>query len=148
MAGTIEQNEADTHADTCCAGANWAFIEYTGEMCEVSPFLSDYEPVTEIPLARCCTVWTLKETGQEYLLVGNQMLWFGASLPHSLINPNQIREYSHEVFDDPFCNTFGIKADNFFIPFDTVGTILYFELRAPTQWEIKNLPVLLLTGEE
>ena len=100
--GTVARNEMDTHADTCCAGANWVLMEYTGEICEVSPFLSDYEPVTEIPLARCGTVWTSPDTGEEFLLVGEQMLWFGDSLPHSLINPNQIREYGINVCDDPF----------------------------------------------
>ena len=49
------------------------------------------EPVKEIPpVPRSCTVWTSLDTGQEYLLVGDQMLWFGTQLDHSLINPNQI----------------------------------------------------------
>ncbi len=46
--GTVARNEADTHADTCCAGANWKLMEYTGEMCEVSLFLNEYDLVTEI----------------------------------------------------------------------------------------------------
>ena len=84
---TISQNELDTHVDTCCAGTNWALMKYTGEICEVSPFLNTYDPVKEIPVARCCTVWTSEESGEEYLLVGDQMLWFGNSLENSLINP-------------------------------------------------------------
>ena len=59
-------------------------------MCEVSPFLDECDPVKEIPVARCATVYTSHESGEEFLLVGDQMLWFGESLPHSLINPNQI----------------------------------------------------------
>ena len=51
-------NELDTHADTSCADANWALLEYTGEICEVSPFLTTYDPIQEIPVAQCCTVWT------------------------------------------------------------------------------------------
>ena len=38
---------------------NWNPMLYTGEHCEVSPFLSTYDPVQEVPIARCCTVWTL-----------------------------------------------------------------------------------------
>jgi hypothetical protein len=34
----------DTHADTCCAGANWALMDLTGNICEVTPFLESYEP--------------------------------------------------------------------------------------------------------
>ena len=49
--------------------------------------LSSYDPVQEIAIARCCTVSTLNEV-KEYLLVGNEMLWFGNTLADSPINPN------------------------------------------------------------
>ena len=52
----MARDELDTHADTSCTGANWALLEYTGEICEVSPFLTTYDPIQEIPVARCCTV--------------------------------------------------------------------------------------------
>ena len=147
--GHIARNELDTHADTCCAGANWALMELTGEVCEVTPFLDSYEPITEIPLARCGTVWTDPLTTQDYLLVGDQMLWFGSQLSNSLLNPNQIRAYGVGVFDNPFDpNTnFGVASDEAFIPFDTKGTIIYFESRVPNEWELSHLPVILLTGE-
>jgi hypothetical protein len=57
-AGHIAQNEMDMHADMCCAGANWSLMELTGEVCDVNPFLDSYQPINEIPVARCCTVWT------------------------------------------------------------------------------------------
>ena len=117
-------------------------MEFTNEVCEVSPFLNTYEPVKEIPVARCCTVWTSPYTGAEYLLVGDQMLWFGEQLKHSLINPNQIREYGIQVYDDPFnMHQFGIDGGDVFIPFDTTGTIVHFESRVPTDWEEKHLPI-------
>lgn len=55
----------DTHADTCCAGANWRLMELTGEQ---NPFLDSYKPVKEIQVARCCTVWTDPTYSQEYLI--------------------------------------------------------------------------------
>jgi hypothetical protein len=61
----------DTHVDTCCAGANWSLMDLTGEICDVNPFLDTYQPITEIPVARCCTVWTDQVDSQEYLLVGD-----------------------------------------------------------------------------
>ena len=107
----MARNELDTDADTSCAGANWALLEYTGEICEVSPFLTTYDPIQEIPVARCCTVWTSDQTGIDYLLVGDQMLWFGTLLPNSLLNPNQIRAFGLEVFDNPFNDQeFGIDG--------------------------------------
>ena len=66
--GTIGRNEMDTHADTCCAGANWKLLDSTNEVCEVTPFLDSYEPVKEVMVARCGTVWTSPDTGREYLL--------------------------------------------------------------------------------
>jgi hypothetical protein len=42
--GHVSKNEMDTHADTCCAGANWALMDLTGNICEVTPFLESYEP--------------------------------------------------------------------------------------------------------
>lgn len=54
----VAQNELDTHMDTCCAGANWALLELTGDVCEVTPLLDMYQLINKIPLARCGTVWT------------------------------------------------------------------------------------------
>ena len=112
--GHTAMNELDTHADTCCAGANWSLLEFTGQICEVAPFLDSYDPIQEIPIARCCTVRTSEDDSTEYLLVGDKMLWFETRLKHSLINPNQIRAYGLEVVDNPFKQDdgeFGIKTD-------------------------------------
>jgi hypothetical protein len=100
--GTIGGNEMDTHADTCCAGANWQLLDFTNEVCKVTPFLDSYELVKEVMVARCSTVWMSPNTGWEYLLVGNQMLWFGSEMDHLLINPNQICEYGIPVYDNAF----------------------------------------------
>jgi hypothetical protein len=83
----------DTHANACCAGTNWSLMELTGEVCNVNPFLDLYQLISEIPVAQCCTVWTDQHNSMEYLLVRDQMLWFGTLLPNSLINPNQLHAY-------------------------------------------------------
>jgi hypothetical protein len=49
-------------------------MELTGEICDVNPFLASYQPVQEILVARCCTVWTNQNTSMEYFLVADQML--------------------------------------------------------------------------
>jgi hypothetical protein len=147
--GTIGRNEMDTHADTCCAGANWKLLDSTNKVCKVTPFLDSYEPVKEVMVARCGTVWTSPDTGHEYLLVGDQMLWFRSQMDHSPIYPNQIREYGLPVYNDPFSKQqFGIDGNEAFIPFNTTGTIVYFETRVPMDWETRNLPIIMLTGEE
>ena len=123
-------------------------MELTNEVCDVSPFLNTYAPVKEIPVGRCCTVWTCNDTGREILLVTDQMLWFGSQMEHSLINLNQICEYCLPVFDIPFdTDGYGIDGDDIFIPFDTTGMVVYFESCVLTEWEEKHLPILLLTGD-
>ena len=72
------------------------------------------------------------QTGVDYLLVGDQMLWFGTRLPNSLLNPNQIRAYDE----------FGIDGHDAFIPFDTTGTIVHFDSRVPSAWEKTHLPIV------
>ena len=39
MPKTIARNEMDTLADTSCAGPNWALIELTGQVCNVTGFM-------------------------------------------------------------------------------------------------------------
>ena len=90
----------------------------------------------------------MDEHGNDYLLVADQMLWFGKLLGNSLINPNQIRNFGIELNDNPYSDgDFGITFESTFIPFDATGTIVYFESRVPTEWEEKHLPVILLTAE-
>ena len=122
-------------------------MHYTGEICEVYPFLNTYVPVQDTPVARCCTVWTYDE-GKEYLLVGDEMLWFGTSLENSLIITNQIRAYGISINDDPFNeNKLGIDAEELFIPIDTMGTVVHFESRVPTEWKTTHLRVILITAD-
>ena len=143
----VARNKLDSHADICCAGANWTPMLYTGEHCEVSPFLSTYNLVQEVLIARCRTVWT-SDKGKEYLLVGDEMLWFGNTLANSLINPNQLRAYGILVKEDPFnANDFGIDAYEDLIQFDTTRTIVYFIYRVPKEWETTHLPVILITAD-
>jgi len=145
----MAQNEMDTHADTGCAGSNWRILWYTGQVCEVSPFLPTYDAVNEIPVAGCGTVWSSPSTGQDYLLVGDQFLYFGEVLPNSLLNPNQLRAFGIGVNDNPFDESqdIGIDCGDEFIPLRTIGTNVYFESRVPTDWEVKHLPRIYITSD-
>ena len=88
--GFVGRNEMDSHADTSCAGANWKAIELTGLTCDVFPLAQDYDAVKDVPVATCATAVT--DNAGETIIVGcHQMLYFGTSLPYSLLNPNQLR---------------------------------------------------------
>ena len=84
--GFVGRNEMDSHADTSCAGANWKAIELTGLTCAASPFTQDYDAVKDVPVATRATAVT-DDSGETIILACHQMLYFGTSLPHSLLNP-------------------------------------------------------------
>ena len=92
--------EADTHADTCVAGANMLALEATGEVCEVQGYSSELGTIKDVPVVRAATAWENTESGETIVLIFNQILWYGNRLPISLINPNQLRHNGYRVCDD------------------------------------------------
>jgi hypothetical protein len=146
--GTIALNELDNHADTICVGKNWRVLEYSGELCSVSPFSTAYDPTPNIPVARCATTYTCPDSGQSVLLIADQVLYFGDSMDHSLINPQQIRSNGYSLCDDPWDpnRTLGLDTDHFFIPFFTTGSVIHFASAFPSRWDLDNLPIIQLTA--
>ena len=85
--GRIELN---SHADTVVLGSNCVVLHHTGKVCEVSPYVDEYDAITDVSVVRGATFWTDQHTNKEYILVFNEALWMGDTLTHSLINPNQL----------------------------------------------------------
>jgi hypothetical protein len=96
--GTEGRAKLDTRADTSCCGKNFWLDELTGQTCNVSPFSSSYDPMLDVQVATCLTAYT-DEFARTWILVFNEVLWFGTSMDHSLINPNQIRMTGISVSD-------------------------------------------------
>ena len=84
--------EIDNHADTTCIGKNFRVISFTSEVCSVSPYLSEYESMEDIPICTAATAVDL-DTGETIILEFGQGLWFEDRMSHSLINPNQCRSF-------------------------------------------------------
>ena len=99
--------ELDSHADTVVLGSNAVVLHYTGNKCKVSPYSDEYEAISNVPVVRGATLWTDQNDNQGYILMFNEALWMGDSIPHSLINPNQLRAYSTLV-----CRILGLTALN------------------------------------
>ena len=68
--------ELDSHADTTVAGSNCVVLSYTGKECDVTPYRDDYQPVQNIPIVSAATAWQSPTTGQTYILVFNEALWW------------------------------------------------------------------------
>ena len=138
--------EVDTRADTCCAGMNFRPVEYTGMTCDVSPFHDQYEAMKGVPVATCATAYDFPD-GTTAILIFHESLYFGQSMDHSLINPNQIRLNGIMLSDDAFDmdRKFGIHHPNGHIDFETAGTCVYFNTRVPSDAEMADCPHLVMT---
>ena len=86
--GGYGRMEMDTHADTCVLGINFVILEYSGRVCDVYPYSQDYEAIKDIPIVRGATAVQDQDTGETYIFVINEGLWYGNRMYHSLINPN------------------------------------------------------------
>ena len=80
-----------------------------------------------MPISRVDTV-IFYEHGHVHILIVKQALYFGESLYHSIINPNQRRNFGIPVSDNPYDSgqDFGIDREDQFIPFNTEGLTLFF----------------------
>jgi hypothetical protein len=149
--GNVGLCEMDTHADTSVAGSNFIMCEFDGTTCEVSPFTDEYQLMTDVPIVSAATAWTDDESGETVILWFNQILWYGNKLDHSLINPNQLRHNGVSVCDDITDRNrrFGIDIHgDLFIPFEMKGTVISFESRVPTKWELQNCRIVTVTSDE
>lgn len=142
----LAKNELDTRADTCCLGRNWRLLSITGQYCDVHGFHSELDAIKDVPVARCATAIKLP-SGDTAILIVNEGLYFGGSMEHSLINPNQIRHYGIPVSDDPFDESrdFGIDHEEAFIPFETEGSTVFFDTFVPNDEELEHCRHVVLT---
>ena len=145
---TISANETDSNADTCCLGSNFAVLRYTNRSATVAPFHDGYDALTNIPIVSGVTVYDDPITNQSTLLIIHEALYFGKSLDHSLLNPNQIRHCGHTYQDNPYSSDpLHIGVDDLVIPLYTSGTKIHFHSRCPTNDEIRTLPSVELTSD-
>ena len=140
-------NEIDNHADTICVGANWIPLHYTGQVVDVGAYLPSYAPEPNIPIATAATAYDHPVTGDTFVLVVNQALYFGDKMGHtSLLNPNQIRYHGATVRDNPFEGDMYIESGDFKAPMETDGVIIGFKSRTPTEEELMNCPHVVLSS--
>ena len=83
--------ELDTHADTCVAGANTVVLDLTGKHVSVTPFCEEeYEPITEIPIATVATAYDYPDMGKLWVLIINEVLYFGSKMANTLLCLKQL----------------------------------------------------------
>ena len=76
-------------------------------------------------------------------------MYYGTRLDHSLINPNQVRAYGIDFWDNPFDKERGTSIntnDNISIALKTMGTKIYFKSWAPSQLELETCTHIHMTS--
>ena len=84
------------------------------------------------------------------MLIVYQALYFGESLDHSLINPNQIRHFVIPVSDNQYDSgrDFRIDHEDQFIHFKTELSTVFFDYFVLTDAYINTCPHMVLTDIE
>ena len=97
----LECTSLDLYADTCCGGSNMVALVLTGEKVNVFPFSEDLPAVQEVPITTILMIWESPKTGELWMLVIHEALYFGDRLKESLLCPNQLRAAGILVHDAP-----------------------------------------------
>ena len=91
--------ELDSHADAFVAGRNCMLMHYTERVCDGMPYSDEYEPKSNTYIVQVATSYTTA-CSKRCVLIFNEALHI-LELEHSLMNPNQLRNYGIEVQDNP-----------------------------------------------
>ena len=65
-------------------------LELTGEKVKVFPFSKDLQAVQEVPITTVLMIWESPTTGEIWMFVIHEALYFGDQLEESLLCPNQL----------------------------------------------------------
>jgi hypothetical protein len=147
-----DRAKLDSHADTCVGGRNVTLLHEMGFHVNVSAYSPEYDALTNIPVATCAGAYDSKTDGITYLLIWNEMMFFGNIMPTSLINVNQICAYGHIVDDCPqqynSNSSHSVRTQcGMEMPLKMRGVISYLPVRKPTNDEITNSPRLIMTSD-
>ena len=70
-------------------GRNFVVLEYTTRTADVYAHEKYIAPLNYVLIVSGATSWDNPASGQTYIIVINEALYYGTKLDHSLINPNQ-----------------------------------------------------------
>jgi len=147
------RTELDSHADTCVAGANTVPLWFTEQHVSVSPFIGEYKPLKNIPIASVATAWDDPANGSTVILVINEALYFGDRMPYSLLCPNQLRHNgvtvndTPKVFDSASSHSITLPG-KLNLPLRMRGVISYLPTRKPTKEELDKCEHFELTSAQ
>jgi hypothetical protein len=122
----------------------------------VHSFSQENTPFQRIPIGTAATLWT-NDKGISYILILNQALLFGERLEHSLLCPNQLRNWGHKVndvliqYDSKSTHSIHLRShvpedEEIVIPLKIRGVISYFFSTYPSDSDLEEYPHIYLTS--
>ena len=135
--------ECDTNADTCWLVKNFVILKFNQRALYMYAYIQYIAHIVGVQIVSGATAWDDPVTGQTYILVINEGLYYGNKMDHSLINPNQIRAYGIPLWDNTYYQSrngeLSIELDeDVKVQMKTQGTKILFESRAPTKQEVQE----------
>jgi len=85
-----DHTDLEFHADTGVGGPNCVLLSETGKTVMVHTFSNKRQPFAEVKIGMTGTAWVNLETGETFILIHHQRLYFGDMVDHSLECPNQL----------------------------------------------------------
>jgi hypothetical protein len=131
--------EFDTHADTCGINNVACILSYTEKTAHVSPFTLELNQMKDKPIVKAALAYDDSITGETFVIIVNQAIYFGNSLPHILLHPNQMRAHGVQVEDVPKYLSQGKSSHSIYFEEEKVrilrlnGYISYFSVRTPNE---------------
>ncbi len=144
---THARAELDSHADTCCAGSSTRVIEFSGKSCHVSAFSPEYDAIPDVPIVKAATAYDNPLTGETFILIFEQALYFGDKLENTLLCPNQLRAHGVVVDDVPIhlspnpataTHSIYFPEEDVCLPLLMKGCISYLPTRYPSDKELND----------
>ena len=115
-------------------------LEFTQRAADVYAYIKDVAPIVGVLIVSGAIAWDDPFTGQTYILVINESLYYSKKMNHSFNNPNQIRAYGIPLWYNAYNHSRNgepsIELDEAVkVQMKTQVNKNLFESRAPTKQE-------------
>ena len=134
--GITASNKCDSNVDTCCLRKNLVILEYTRITADVSVYDKSIKPIEDVPIVNGATAWDDPVLNQTYIIIVNEDLYYGTKIDHYSLNPNQIRHYGLNFWDNSYDKERGLNIkldDSVEVTMRTKGTKIYFKKKVSGQ---------------
>ena len=122
---------------------------HTNRVTDVYRFTKALGKCESISITSAATAWNDPRTGVAYILIFHETLFYGPRLDHSLINPNNLRGFGVDYWDNPYDKDHQLCIEvkgEVTIPLYTKGTKVCFDTHKPSQDKLNQCPKIVMNS--